>query len=373
MKRSKQGMNDVLRQLGIGVVAVLLALGSASAQDATVVQQQLTVEAAPAQRSLADVAAPPSGLRVTAWVDQQDNTYEVGETLTLTVQSNADAFVTVLNNGTNGQTTVIFPNRFQSDNRVPANKPFRIPAVGSGSVLRVGGPAGTDLIKVIASSENVPVLEGAALESAGAYEVATQSTDEIAEAVQMTIGVETAPPHQDISWATYNKVIRVVERTASAPVTPPAQTPTPAPSPQAFTLKVQPDRSVYRIGEPINLQVTASRDCHLTVLNVDAAQQARRLFPNRFQTRTKIAAGLTVLIPGNVDGVQFLAQEPAGQDTITAICTTEPKTVVPATASEPFAVIGDSSVVNQAVAVVRTRPQGETAVASAVFQVIPAQ
>lgn len=362
-KRLELGMRTIGQSSLLLMGLMIGAAAPAAAQAAAIETQQLVVEPAPAQRALADVKAPPSDLTVTAWVDQQDNTYTVGETLSLTVQANADAYVTVLNVGTNGQTTVLFPNRFQPDNRVTANRPFQVPSRESGSVLRVGGPGGTDVIKVIASNENVPVLGQIALQQAGAYSVAAQSADEIAGVVAMTIGVEGAPAQPGIKWADYTKVIQVTEAVAAAP--------RPVPAPSGFTLTVAPDRPLYRIGEPINLQVTASKDCHLTVLNVDASNQTRQLFPNQFQQSSKVTGGLTVLIPGNAQGVQYLAEGPIGQETVTAICTTAPTPVVSAASSEPFGVIGDASVVSQAIGVVRVQPSGETAMASTSFQVAP--
>ena len=76
----------------------------------------------PVQRPLAELTAPQSALKVTAWVDHPDKTYLFGEQVVLNVKTDQDAYVTVLDVGTSGKVHIIFPNQFQKNNRVLAGQ-----------------------------------------------------------------------------------------------------------------------------------------------------------------------------------------------------------------------------------------------------------
>ena len=150
-------------------VAAVLGIGSAAgalAQDNRV----LTVE----QTAIQAVQAPPAlaanPLGVVAWVDHRDNTYATGERVRLFVQTNKDAWVTVLNVGPDGSTTVLFPNQFQGDNLVRANAVTEVPDAAAQARITVAGASGAELIKVIASSRPMPLFEAAQLGRAGAFQ-----------------------------------------------------------------------------------------------------------------------------------------------------------------------------------------------------------
>src|SRR5579863_6777452 len=98
-------------------VALSLLSAAAAAQDAQL--RDLTVE----QAATAQLSAPrPGSLNVMVVADRGDATYAVGETVRLTLTANEDAFVTVLDIGPTGQVTQLFPNKYQTDNHVVANR-----------------------------------------------------------------------------------------------------------------------------------------------------------------------------------------------------------------------------------------------------------
>ena len=74
----------------------------------------------------------PGSLEVVAWVDRSDYTYARGEDVTIFVETNKDAYVTVLNVDPAGGTTILFPNRYQPDNLVRAGRAARVPDPRSG-------------------------------------------------------------------------------------------------------------------------------------------------------------------------------------------------------------------------------------------------
>ena len=141
-----------------GIACSVAAEDGASARDLTVEQTAVYSVHAP----VVPAVAGGQQLKVVAWVDHADNTYAIGEAVRLFVKANKDAYLTVINVGPTGNTTMLFPNTFQRDSRIQAGRTVEIPAPGSGAQFRVGGPVGRELIKVIAIHESVaPIQPGA--------------------------------------------------------------------------------------------------------------------------------------------------------------------------------------------------------------------
>lgn len=74
-----------------------------------------------------NIAAKPahrSGLSITS----DKNFYQRGDTPIFTIVSNEDCFLTLTNVDEKGEGTVLFPNKFQPNNRIRANAEFQFPA-----------------------------------------------------------------------------------------------------------------------------------------------------------------------------------------------------------------------------------------------------
>ena len=294
-----------------GALAALLAAGAAAAQAPA--ERQLTVQ----QIGILSVEAPAPApvqvnpLTVTAWVDHQDNTYAVGERVQLFVQTNKDAYVTVLNVDPTGATTVLFPNQFQTDNRVRANTVTRVPDSASGTAITVSGPVGAELIKVIASTRPRPPFGAAQLGQAGPFRRVATPAGETARALQVVLEDQAGG-----EWDDYNKTILTVPRRQGAAVPAPGVA-WPAP---VFGLRLAADKSQYRLTEPVTLMIEADRTCHLTLINTGPSGASRQIFPNRYQQNTLIQAGQTVVVPGMGSGVTLRPIGPVGIENVTAIC-----------------------------------------------------
>ena len=196
-----------------GALAALLAAGTAAAPAAAQdpAARQLTIQ----QTGIYTVTAPPpalaSPLVVTAWVDHEDNTYALGERVQLFVQTNKDAYVTVLNVAPTGVTTVLFPNRFQPDNRVRANTVTRVPDPASGAAITVSGPVGAELIKVIASTRPRAPFAGSQLGQAVPFSRLSTGAAETARTLQVVLEDQAGG-----EWDDYNKAIVTVPRRRGA-------------------------------------------------------------------------------------------------------------------------------------------------------------
>ena len=196
----------------LAIALALLTAGAGTALGQAEDARNLTVQ----QTVIQAVQAPrptlaPNPLGVVAWVDHRDNTYRQDERVRLFVQTNKDAWVTVLNVGPDGRTTVLFPNRFQTDNRVRANVVTEVPDPASRVRIAVTGTTGTELIKVIISNRPVPLFDPAQLAGAGAFQAVRGAPDETARNLSVVMASEPAA-----KWDVYDKVIRTVPRRPQA-------------------------------------------------------------------------------------------------------------------------------------------------------------
>ena len=107
----------------------------------------------------------PGSLSIMTLLDRADATYAVGETLRLAVKSNEDAYVTVFNIGASGKITQLFPNGYQTNNRIKAGETLEVPSKSSESRIKVTGPVGIELIKVVATSKPVTAVRSSATAS----------------------------------------------------------------------------------------------------------------------------------------------------------------------------------------------------------------
>ena len=202
LTRRRQAASAVL-----GSVFAASGIAPSLAADVDCASRDLTME----QTTVFSVQAPapaadsPEALSVVAWVDHEDNTYAVGDAVRLFVKANKDAHVTVLNVGPSGNTTLLFPNAFQKDARVGANQVVEIPAPDSGASIRVSGPVGPELIKVIASTSSMPPVEAAKLTDAEPFALLEGDSHSVARDLQVAMDSKTTQ-----EWDDYNKVITTI-------------------------------------------------------------------------------------------------------------------------------------------------------------------
>ena len=227
------------RTLGaVTMSVVVLSGGFAGAQESErPLSRTLSVE----QTAVYDVKPPAQtqgGLDVVAWVDRSDYTYASGEDVRLFVETSKDAYVTVLNVDPAGQTTVLFPNQYQSANLVRANRVLEVPDPASLSRIVVTGTTGTELLKVIASTEPIRPFEAQQLGAAGPFQVVRTRAQGVARSLavamltpEATPGgqrpvAQTAIPVSSTEWAMCHQTISTIatpspaqQRTRSLQVT----------------------------------------------------------------------------------------------------------------------------------------------------------
>lgn len=215
---------------GLTLAVFMLAGGVPSAvagQDESF-RRSLTVE----QQTIHDVGAGftttqdgDDALKVVAWVDRGDYTYAIGEPVRIYVETNKDAYVTVLNTDSAGQTTQLFPNQYQPDNFVSANRAMEVPDPASRSRIVVTGNVGDELLKVVASTSPVSLFEARQLSDAGGFRVVRTDAQRTARSLSVVMddqrpagGSVTTPPAglipvsagSDTGWAVCHQKIRTL-------------------------------------------------------------------------------------------------------------------------------------------------------------------
>jgi Domain of unknown function (DUF4384)/Sel1 repeat len=240
-------------------LATLLALAvpvtSALAQKASI-----TRDLTPEQTELAAISVPLSDLKVTAWVDKTDEVYKPGDVLQLFVRSNQDSYLTVIDVGTSGRPLILFPNKFQKDQRVLAHQVVQIPGPDADWRIKVSGPAGVEHIKVIVSTSPEPVINPTQLAELGPVH-AFRGT---AQSLTRDLNIELNERRTD-SRAVFDKFVRILAETGSAvpgarpavatnapfpaPATAPATPSIPAATTPGTTPSLVSAADLYRLGE----------------------------------------------------------------------------------------------------------------------------
>lgn len=102
--------------------------------------------------------AAPERLDVRIWTDKPS--YRIGDTIQFGLRVNRDAYVTLVNIGTSGDVTIIFPNRFNPTYFVRGGVDVSIPPAEAGFKLTVQPPGGFDQVRAIATAEPVQFQAG---------------------------------------------------------------------------------------------------------------------------------------------------------------------------------------------------------------------
>lgn len=389
-----------MRQSALATIALLplMALPALALPAAAVeTTRDLTVE----QSSAASAAITQAGtLKVSIQTDRADATYAKGEAIRLFVTANEDAYVSVFDIGPGGQVTQLFPNAYQSDNHLLAGHPVEIAGGNTGANITVSGPAGRELVKVIASDKPLTVIPDNALQGRSFFKELQGGVPVLVR--NLEVAANNAP-QTTRKLLTANFILRTLETRAATgspafivipTAAPPAQVPpapavAPVPSAtallpvvtpqaalapaQAFPLLVATDKQSYKIGETVTLAVTSLQACYLTVLDINAAGEARQLFPNKIVTNNAVAAYQTALISGGTSPVSLKLEGPVGTEQIIAVCSAEPKPLfnLAPTETANFAIAGDRAQVTKTLAVTSNEPKTASANATVTFTVTP--
>lgn len=137
--------------------------------------------------------SPASGdkLQARVWTDKP--LYRIGESIRFGLRVNRDAYVTLINIGTSGDVTIIYPNRFHPNHFLRGGQDVIIPAPDAGFTLTVQGPPGFDQVRAIVTEEPVQlrVDDVGRAGEAGSPKVAFRSLDR-AQTRNLAVDLKTA-------------------------------------------------------------------------------------------------------------------------------------------------------------------------------------
>jgi hypothetical protein len=233
----------------------------------------------------------------------------------LSVRAVRDAYLSVIAIGPSGNATQLYPNAVQPSQLVQAGTVFEIPGADAAAAIVASGSPGKELIRVVASTSPLPVIDQKNLTGEGAFQTISGGAATVARDLRIALGTAQS----DI--AIYDKVITTtpagsaevhLELTAPAPEQPALQAPL-----LAF------DNSAYKIGDTIKLAVTSLDGCYLWVVNVSSDKSVRVLFPNKLVRDNKISPNSTVVVSGGNSPVKIMAAGPAGREAVFGLCSRE--------------------------------------------------
>ncbi len=90
---------------------------------------------------------------------RSEKKYHIGEKVNLYFKSERDCYLTLLNYGTSGKLTVLFPNALFKDNFIKGNTIYAIPGEDYPFDYRIEGPPGPERIKAIATTDKLDLIK----------------------------------------------------------------------------------------------------------------------------------------------------------------------------------------------------------------------
>jgi hypothetical protein len=102
----------------------------------------------------------PAGdpLQISLWADKDK--YRIGEKVSFFFETNRDAYITLVNKGTSGKITVLFPNAYAPGFLVKGKTRYRIPAPGDPYDMQMSGPPGQEMVVATATSAPMGLVSG---------------------------------------------------------------------------------------------------------------------------------------------------------------------------------------------------------------------
>ncbi len=102
-----------------------------------------TVTPAPAAPPAPAAASEPSP-QLKLWTDATQ--HKIGDTAKVFFQPNRDGYVTLVNVGTSGKITILFPNAYSPSHAVKGGQTYSVPGADDPYDLTLGGPEGVELV-----------------------------------------------------------------------------------------------------------------------------------------------------------------------------------------------------------------------------------
>ncbi|MCH8294357.1 caspase family protein [Candidatus Poribacteria bacterium] len=109
------------------------------------------------QKALVNLENPKPKFAINVTLDKGDlATYNVGETVEISMKPTRDCYVYVLDIGSSGKINLLFPSEYEPNNFLKKGQKYTIPSTDE-YAIELGGPIGDERIKVIATTRKIPL------------------------------------------------------------------------------------------------------------------------------------------------------------------------------------------------------------------------
>jgi hypothetical protein len=112
-----------------------------------------------ASQWLADLSNPTRPFAVDLTHNGGSDGFRVNDPIALRVRSESDGYLTVVDLGTDGTVTVLYPNRFVSQSAIQAGETLEIPTTEMPFRLRASEPEGRGLVRAFVTPEPLPLMD----------------------------------------------------------------------------------------------------------------------------------------------------------------------------------------------------------------------
>ena len=242
----------------------------------------------------------------------EGDVYDIGDRVEFSFTSDRDCYMTLLNFTPSGGIYVLFPNKWVTDNFVKAGERVLVPASGQKFSMKLGGPAGTDVVKAIATNIETKIVDPQNQKLFGPFsmledpKVATrdiilieEEDDEDEEAAELPL-----------QWAATSLAVFTKGDT-------PEKGGFGVTIQDGWVVKVWADRDEFLTGESIFVKLQSDRAATLvSLVNRGASGRENSLLPEGVEKSVQ-PGGITIL-PGKQDRWKLIAATEPGIDVVTA-------------------------------------------------------
>ncbi|NCC60649.1 MAG: DUF4384 domain-containing protein [Verrucomicrobiae bacterium] len=236
--------------------------------------------------------------------------YAIGDKIDFKFTSDQDCYVTLLDFTPSGKIYMLFPNKWVPNNFVKAGESITVPAAGQKFSMKVGGPAGVDVVKAIATNVETVILDPENQKLVGPFTALEDAKAATRDIILFEEEAE-APADVPLKWAAASLAVF---------------TKGDAPEKGGFGLVLQDgwvakawaDRDAFLTGEAIFVKLQSNRPATLvSLVNKGASGNENILLPEGVE-RNVVPGAITVL-PGKDDKWKLIAASEPGLDTVTAV------------------------------------------------------
>jgi hypothetical protein len=250
--------------------------------------------------------------------DRPDGVYSDGDKIVLTFKSEKDAYLTILDFTPSGQIIVLFPNKWVEDNFVKAGEEISIPVEGQNYSLQAGKVVGVDVVKAIATNNDVQVYDKEKSDVAGPFSVLkdpVQATRDILMVddggpVAATPGTAHPSAAQPLEWSVASLAI-ATKGADDAP------TGFASGANGEFRATAWANGSDFLVGERVFVKILSNKGGTIaSLVNLGASSNENSLLPK--EGEIKFAPGEILILPRADDKWKLVADQKAGRDSVKA-------------------------------------------------------